>query len=652
MPLRLKLALSYLIIGLFPVLAMAVTVYLQASKALQEQSLDALEAVANIKQQQLLDNLQARRNQLGTLASNLGTSYSGLTGPSLISAANYDRPIFENFISTYGYRDLKLVGIDGQVIFSVLRGEDDPQNLLTGSGGEHPMGRLTHSTLNSGQASISDLSFNPQTGEPSQFLASPVHSDGELVALLLLELPIAPLNQVMQTRQGLGDAGETYLVGSDGLLRSDSVRFPAQQAPRAQQAGTPLAGAAIEQALRGESGRLGEAGLDGQQALKAFVPLEFDGQHWALIAEMDQAQAFAPVRTLMMQILMLGLLTMAAVGVATWLVSRSVMRPLGGEPQNMAQLAQQLAAGELHLTQPAQGANGLMQALHDMAGAWRRVIEQLRQASSAVDHASGAILEAAGQTSSRLDQQQEALEMVVCAVDQMAATVQEIAANASQSAGSSEAARSAFGAMQGTLQQMIGRQDQLLGGLREADQVVHTLAGNSQQIVSVLNVIRGIAEQTNLLALNAAIEAARAGEQGRGFAVVADEVRSLAMRTRTATEEIVQIIATLGDSSQQAMSSMQGATLQARTLEDETQAVLASLGNLEQSLQAVHGLAFQIAAAAEQQAATTQEVNQHMHQLSAMTADNRESAANTRHSGEHLRNLACDQQRLLAQFQL
>lgn len=102
MPLRFKLALSYLFIGLFPVMAMAVTVYLQASKALQKQSLDALEAVANIKQQQLVENIQARRNHLGTLASNLGTSYSGLSGPALISAANYDRPIFENFTQTYG----------------------------------------------------------------------------------------------------------------------------------------------------------------------------------------------------------------------------------------------------------------------------------------------------------------------------------------------------------------------------------------------------------------------------------------------------------------------------------------------------------------------------------------------------------------------
>jgi methyl-accepting chemotaxis protein len=479
-----------------------------------------------------------------------------------------------------------------------------------------------------------------------------VISEGELIALLMLELPIAPLNSVMQTRQGLGEAGETYLVGADGQLRSDSIRFAQHQVPRTSQPNSALQGEAITQALQTQQGRLAEPGLNNQPALKAFVPLEFDGQTWALIAEMDQAQAFAPVRELMWQVLLLGVLTIGGVLLATWLVSRSVMRPLGGEPSQMAALAQRLSAGELQLPAHLNTGNGLMLALHDMANAWRVVIEQLRLASSDVERASHDILQAVDETSGRIDQQQQALEMVASAVEQMAATVQNIAANASKSADGSDVARSAFSTMQDTLKRMIGRQDQLLGGLREADQVVQTLAGNSQQIASVLDVIRAIAEQTNLLALNAAIEAARAGEQGRGFAVVADEVRSLAMRTRTATEEIVQIIGTLSDSSNQALSSMQGSTEQARALENDTQAVLGSLGHLDDSLQTLHALAFQIAAAAEQQATTTQAVNQHMHQLSDMTGDNRRSAAHTKSCAEQLQKVADSQQDALARFRL
>ncbi|KAF1052348.1 MAG: Methyl-accepting chemotaxis protein McpH [Stenotrophomonas maltophilia] len=652
MPLRAKLALSFLLIGLIPVLIMAVVVYRQASHALEDQSLGALEAVASIKQRQLLDAWQARNDQLSALAGNLSASYAGLDNQALVTAANYDKAIFENFVKTFGYREIRLVASDGNVVFSLSRGADYQQNLNDANWRDTPLGAFVRDALQSRKPRISDLQVGQGDKDPVQWLAAPVMDHDQLQVLLVLELPLSKLNEVMQNRQGLGEAGETYLVGGDGRLRSDSARFTEQRVARADAPASALTGQAVEQALKGEPGRVSEAGLHGQPALKSYVPLNLNGLHWALVAEMDQDQAFAPVRKLMWQILLLSLLTLAGVVAGTWVVSRSVMRPLGGEPGNMAALAQRLANGELRMPEQSADNGGLMQALHEMAVAWRQVVERLRQASQAVGDASGDILAAAGQTSSHLDRQQEALEMVVTAVDQMAATVQEIAANASQSADGSAAAREAFATMQGTLQRMIGRQDQLLVGLREADQVVHALAGDSQQIGSVLDVIRSIAEQTNLLALNAAIEAARAGEQGRGFAVVADEVRSLAQRTRNATDEIVTIVSALGTSSGQAQIGMRGASEQAEALEQETQAVLTSLGVLDDSLQGVHALAFQIAAAAEQQAATTQEVNQHMHRLNDMTVENRQTAAHTRDCGEHLRRVAGSQEALVAQFQL
>ena len=395
-----------------------------------------------------------------------------------------------------------------------------------------------------------------------------------------------------------------------------------------------------------------EHGLDGSDSLKAFVPVNFDGQRWALIAEMDVSEAYAPVRRLMRQVLLLGLATVIAVIIATLLISRSVMRPLGGEPGAMAALAQRLSTGDMQVESTEVNPGGLMAALHKMASAWRDIVGQLRSSTEAVTAASDDILQAAGKTSVRLDQQQQAVELVVTAADQMAATVQEIASSATSSAEGSSAARDAFGAMQLTLESMIERQDTLLVSLRSADQDVHTLASDSEQIGAVLQVISGIAEQTNLLALNAAIEAARAGEQGRGFAVVADEVRSLALRTRTATDEIHGIIATLDTSSQQAMQRMQGAAGQAQGLEQETQAVLGSLSLLDESLQGVHALAFQIATAAEQQAATTSEVNLHMHELQAMAEENRQTAEYTRQSGERLHKVADSQKQLVAHFQL
>ncbi len=647
MPLRLKLAISYLLIGLIPVVVMAFTVYQQAGGAMREQSLNALEAVANIKQRQLLNDWQNRHNQVSTLASNLGTNYQGLDSNALLTTANYDRPIYENFISTFGYSDLKLVTTDGKVIFST-NAKDKGQALL-----EIPeIAKLFQASVAERKFAISDLQVNPQSGAPSQFLISPVVAEDELVVMLLLELPLTPMNTLMQARQGLGENGETFLVGADGLLRSDSARFAEQSVISTQSSKTPIAGEAVTLALKGESGRISETGLGGQPALKVYLPVEFDGQQWALIAEMDEAQAFAPVAELMWQMLLLGLLTVVGVVVATGLVSRNLLNSIGGEPADMVRMAQRLADGELNLPVDSSKPEGLMQALMEMANAWRDVVTRLHQSSATIGHASNEILDAAGQTSQRMDNQQEAVELVVQAADQTTSTIQEIARSAASSADGSADARKAFSAMQGTMQQMIDQQGRVLDDIRSAGQVVNNLASDVGQINSVLEVIRAIAEQTNLLALNAAIEAARAGEQGRGFAVVADEVRSLATRTRTATDEIVGMINTLQQSSGQAVKTMQGSEDQTHVLERETQAVLGSLGTLDTSLQDLHTLAFQIAAAAEEQASTIREVNEHMHQLHSMTAENRDAAAHTRQSGEHLQSLAAEQQALVARFRL
>mgnify|MGYP003671481902 FL=1 len=652
MSLRFKLAATYILVGLLPVIAVAFSVYEQASGALREQTLNSLEAVASIKQQQLQSNWRSRHNQLQTLATNLSNNYAGLDQMALISASNYDRPTFQSFIETYGYSDLKLISPEGKVFFSVMRGDDYQADLLSDEWSKRPQGQLAAEGLSKGTAFIDDLRVNPLNGEPTQFMVAPIGVDDEVNGLIMLELPLAPLNEVMQSRRGLGESGETYLVGEDGLLRSDSARFADRLVARAGSQGQLIEAEAVQRAIGGEQGRLLEPGLDGSDSLKAFVPVNFDGQRWALIAEMDVSEAYAPVRRLMRQVLLLGLATVIAVIIATLLISRSVMRPLGGEPGTMAALAQRLSTGDMQVESTEVNPGGLMAALHKMASAWRDIVGQLRSSTEAVTAASDDILQAAGKTSVRLDQQQQAVELVVTAADQMAATVQEIASSATSSAEGSSAARDAFGAMQLTLESMIERQDTLLVSLRSADQDVHTLASDSEQIGAVLQVISGIAEQTNLLALNAAIEAARAGEQGRGFAVVADEVRSLALRTRTATDEIHGIIATLDTSSQQAMQRMQGPAGQAQGLEQETQAVLGSLSLLDESLQGVHALAFQIATAAEQQAATTSEVNLHMHELQAMAEENRQTAEYTRQSGERLHKVADSQKQLVAHFQL
>ncbi len=635
--------LSYLLIGLIPVLAMAVSVYLKAGSALREQSLDALEAVATIKQRQLLADLKQRQQQVESLASSLATNYEGLDVVALTSAANYDRPIYQHFVDSFGYHDLQLLLPDGKPLFRQSK-DSAPLDVATQ--------QLFRSALDKNEVLISDLRPAGGKNQPASLLLARAirEEDGAPAqSVLLVELPLAGLNTLMQSRQGLGEAGETYLVGADGRLRSDSARFTELTA-----LGHSIDSSdALRQALSGSAGRLEEPGLKGEPALKAFLPVQFGPLNWALIAEMDEAQAFAPVRELMVQMLLLGVLTVLGVVAVTAWVSRSLMRLLGGEPQQMVELARRLAAGELTISARQQGERvGLMRALSEMATAWRQIVEHLSESNRAINHTGGAILDATGTTRDNLDRQQQSIEQVVAAIEQMVSTVRAIADSAASSAEGSEQARARFAAMQRSLQQMIDQQARLLGGLQQADTVVDTLASDARQIGSVLGVIQGIAEQTNLLALNAAIEAARAGEQGRSFAVVADEVRQLAQRTSRATEEVVEIIDALQRSSSQAQQTMNTAAQQARGLEQETQGVRDSLDEVDQSLQQMHSQARDIALAAQQQAEGAQAVDLHIHQLHDMTCDNRQTAEQTRQSGEHLQQLAGEQQELVSRFVL
>ena len=256
------------------------------------------------------------------------------------------------------------------------------------------------------------------------------------------------------------------------------------------------------------------------------------------------------------------------------------------------------------------------------------------------------------QASDGINQQNMEIEMVATAINQMAATVQEVARSASTASELTAKANEAAGDGQAVVGQAIGTINALSDEVSKASGVIKELEKDSEDIGSVLDVIRGIAEQTNLLALNAAIEAARAGEQGRGFAVVADEVRTLASRTQASTEEIQHMIEKLQNGARNAVAAMERGGKQTEASVEQTQQAGAALEEIASSVDQINNMNMQIASAAEEQSSVSEEINRNVMNIREIAQSTVEGAQMTLASSHSMAELSGELNELVKGFRV
>ncbi|NOY67367.1 MAG: methyl-accepting chemotaxis protein [Gammaproteobacteria bacterium] len=290
--------------------------------------------------------------------------------------------------------------------------------------------------------------------------------------------------------------------------------------------------------------------------------------------------------------------------------------------------------------------------MNRMAENVQSTLEEINGATHQVEEASTRLKQVSDETDFCLQSQQSETEQVATAMNQMTSTFQEVARNAEQAAEASKHARSQAqdGALVAT--EAIGGLDSLVGHIGEAADAVDSLRTDSDNIGTVLDVIRGIAEQTNLLALNAAIEAARAGEQGRGFAVVADEVRTLASRTQQSTQEIQSMIETLQSNTVSAVSIMKEVKGQAESSSEQVEHGAEALAEISGAVMTLDSMNSQIASAAEEQCAVAEEINRSVHSISESTEQAAAGTQQTASSSEQLNGLVTRLQSAVGVFQV
>ncbi|WP_248802496.1 methyl-accepting chemotaxis protein [Pseudomonas sp. MWU13-2100] len=335
------------------------------------------------------------------------------------------------------------------------------------------------------------------------------------------------------------------------------------------------------------------------------------------------------------------------------MIARSIVRPLQETVNAMANIASGESDltrsldthGQDEVTQLARHFNGFTSKL-------RGVIGQLQASATALGQSSSELGSNATQAQARSQQQSQQMEMVATAINEVTYGVQDVAKNAEQAASEMRDAEAQARQGQLNIDNSLQQIDSLSATIHQAVEVIRTLAAESTQIGSVLEVIRSIAEQTNLLALNAAIEAARAGEQGRGFAVVADEVRLLAQRTQKSTAEIQSMIERLQGHSEAAVKVI-GDSSRASQLTIE-QAGLAgeSLNAIGQALRNLNGLNASIASATLEQSHVVEEINQNVTDAAGLSHSTALAAEQSSIDSEKLKNLSQQLNTLLKQFKV
>lgn len=334
---------------------------------------------------------------------------------------------------------------------------------------------------------------------------------------------------------------------------------------------------------------------------------------------------------------------------AAWIITRVIVGPL----REALQLADRVANGDLTYSEVTVRRDelGLLQtSMQKMTTNLRQLIGGLRDSVTQIASAAEQLSAVTEQTSAGVNSQRTETDQVATAMNEMAATVQEVARNAEQASDAAVSASKEARDGDAVVAKAVLQIEKLATEVGHSKTAMDDLKQESNKIGGVLDVIKAVAEQTNLLALNAAIEAARAGEAGRGFAVVADEVRSLAQRTQASTEEIATLIGGLHSRTAQVATTLENSRLLTDNTVELARDAGASIGNISRSISTIESMNQQIAASAEEQSAVAEEINRSVLSVRDISEQTASASEQTAASSVELARLGVHLQGLVSKF--
>ncbi len=641
-----KILIVFTLLTTATIVALALISLTRTSKALSDAASNQLSAIRTIKEKQItelfdrfmsdvevvadthdveksIENFILYHNEMDIQATapyDMSSSAEGLTRTydDIYSETNN---LLKKYAEIYGYYDVFLIcAKHGHVMYSWAKEADLGENLSAGQYKDSGLAEVWKKAISEDKAVLVDVSaYAPSNGAPAMFAGAPIKKDGETIGVFAIQIPFNRINNIMQERTGMGNTGETYLVGKDKLMRSDSFLDPDSHSLLASMAGTVKTNGvdteAVRAALKGESDTRIIDDYNGDSVFSSWDNISFGGITWTVIAEIDKAEVDIPINQITIFILIAAVIIFIIVIIVTVLFSRGLTTPLKAG----VEFANQIASKDLtalidrkYLSRKDE-IGKLSVALIDMRDSIKSMMGEMSTGMGSLAAASTELLSISEDMAKGTNLTTEKAGTVAAASEELNANATSVAAGMEQSSTNLDSVATATEEMTATIGQIAQNTEsartvteQAVEQSKQVTELMDALGASANEIGKVTETITSISDQTNLLALNATIEAARAGAAGKGFAVVASEIKELAKQTAAATEDIREKI---------------------DGIQTSTNNSIVDIKKITEIVQNVNDYVTTIAAAVEEQAVTTKDISDNMGQASSAVQDASERTA-------------------------